>query len=61
MGPPLRLLITNGVIWNPYDWLNKFYSFYMATILNFGMLIGLALQLKSVIETNIITVSYSAV
>ena len=30
--PPPRLLITSGVIWTPYDWLNKFYSCYMATI-----------------------------
>ena len=30
--PPLRLLITSGVMWNPYDWLNKFYSFYMAAV-----------------------------
>ena len=27
-----RLLITSGVIWTPYDWLNKFYSCYMATV-----------------------------
>ena len=26
---PPRLLITSGVIWTPYDWLNKFYDFYM--------------------------------
>ena len=26
----LRLLITSSMIWTPYDWLNKFYSFYMA-------------------------------
>ena len=26
--PPLRLLITSGVIWTPYDWLNKGFSFY---------------------------------
>ena len=31
MCPPLRLLITSGVIWSPYDWLNKFYSCYMAS------------------------------
>ena len=30
--PPPRLLITRGVIWTPYDWLNKFYSCYMATV-----------------------------
>ena len=29
--PPPRLLITSGVIWTLYDWLNKFYSCYMAT------------------------------
>ena len=31
-----RLLITSGMmwhdIWTPYDWLNKFYSCYMATV-----------------------------
>ena len=30
--PPPRLLITSGMIWSQYDWLNKFYSFYMAAI-----------------------------
>ena len=30
--PPPRLLITSGVIWTSYDWLNKFYSCYMATV-----------------------------
>ena len=30
--PPSRLLITSGVIWTPYDCLNKFYSCYMATV-----------------------------
>ena len=29
---PPRLLITSGVIWTSYDWLNKFYSCCMATI-----------------------------
>ena len=24
--PPLRLVITSGMKWTPYDWLNKFYS-----------------------------------
>ena len=32
--PPLRLLITIGVIWTLYDWLKKFYSFYMATLVS---------------------------
>ena len=30
--PPPRLLITSGVIWTPYDWLNKFYSCYMGQL-----------------------------
>ena len=29
--PPPRLLITSGVIWTLYNWLNKFYSCYMTT------------------------------
>ena len=29
---PLSLLITSGKIWTPYDWLNKFYSCYMAIV-----------------------------
>ena len=29
--PPM-LLITSGVIWIQYDWLNKFFSFYMAVV-----------------------------
>ena len=29
---PLKLLITNGMIWPPHDWLNKFYSFYVAGV-----------------------------
>ena len=33
--PPPRVLITSGVMWcdmDPYDWLNKFYSCYIATV-----------------------------
>ena len=33
---PPRLLITSGVMWTPYDWLNKFYSFYMAAVVVIG-------------------------
>ena len=29
---PPRLLITSDMIWIPYDWLNKFYNCYMATV-----------------------------
>ena len=25
----LRLLTTNGVIWTPHNWINKFYGFCM--------------------------------
>ena len=32
MCPPPRLLITSDVIWTPYNWLNKFCSCYMATV-----------------------------
>ena len=32
--PPLRLLITGGVIWTPYDWSNKFYGSYMAPVVD---------------------------
>ena len=31
---PPNLLITSGVIWTPYDWLNKFYSCYMTTVVS---------------------------
>ena len=30
--PAPRLLIISGVIWTPYDWLNKFYSHYMEVV-----------------------------
>ena len=32
MCPPPRLLITSGVMWTPFNWLNKFYSCYLATV-----------------------------
>ena len=37
--PPPRLLITSGMMWcdmDPYDWLNKFYVFYMAAVVGIG-------------------------
>ena len=27
-----RLLTTNGMMWTPFGWLNKGYSFYMAAV-----------------------------
>ena len=44
VSPPPRLLITSGVIWTPYDWLNKFYSFYMATAVIIGSGRGLRIE-----------------
>ena len=38
---PPRLLITSGVIWTPYDWLNKFYSCCMATVIVNGHGLGI--------------------
>ena len=31
---PLRIFITSDVMWIPYDWLNKFYSFYVAAVVS---------------------------
>ena len=42
--PPPRLLITSGVIWTPYDWLNKFYSFYMVAVVVIGSGCGLRIE-----------------
>ena len=51
-----RLLITSDMIWTSYDWLNKFYSFYMAPAVVIDSR-GVALELKRIIETNPIGVS----
>ena len=56
--PLPRLLITSGIMWhdmNPYNWLNKFYSCYMATIV--FIMNGEALALIFVTEPNPIIVS----
>ena len=39
--PPLRLIITSGMIWPPYDWLNKFKSFYVAAVVSIVSRCGL--------------------
>ena len=45
-----RLLIISGVIWNDinsiiyYDWLSKFYSFYMASLVVIGSRCGLRIE-----------------
>ena len=48
--PPPRLLITSGMIWTPYDWLNKFYSFYMAAEVVISS--GRGLRIKHIVVTN---------
>ena len=53
--PPPRLLITSGMIWTPYGWLNKFYSCYMATVV--AIVNGMALELVRIIDANPIRVS----
>ena len=40
--PPLRLLITSGVMWIPYDWLNKLYSFNVAAVVSIISRCGLS-------------------
>ena len=42
--PPLRLLITSSTIWTPQDWLNNFYSFYLATVVNLISRWGLSID-----------------
>ena len=38
-------------MWIQYDWLNKFYIFYMAAVVGISLVV-VVLELKSVIETN---------
>ena len=45
--PPPRLVITSGVMWHdmdPYDWLNKYYSFCMAAIVGIVSRRGLRIE-----------------
>ena len=43
--PTPRLLITSDVIWILYDWLNKFYSCYMATVVGIVNECGLGIDM----------------
>ena len=52
---PLKQLITSGVIRTQYDWLNKLYTFYMATLVVISS--GVALELKRIMVTNPTSVS----
>ena len=51
----LRLLIISGMIQILYDCVNNFYSFYMVAVV--VMVVGMALELKCIVETNLIRVS----
>ena len=42
----LRLVITSGVILIPYDWLNKFYSFYKAAVVGIVSRRGLTIKAR---------------
>ena len=53
------LLITNGMIWTPYNWLNKFYSLIWQ--LQLLLVVGVALELKYIMETNPIRVPYNGI
>ena len=44
--PPPRLVITSGVIWTPYDWLKKYYSFCMAAIVSIVSRCGLRIEVR---------------
>ena len=50
--PPPRLLITSGVIWNSYDWLNKFYSCYTADIVFIDDGRGLRIEVRRINQPN---------
>ena len=41
---PLRLVITSGVIWTRYNLLNRFCSFYMATIVGIASGRGISID-----------------
>ena len=45
--PPLRLLIIRGVIYTPYDWLNKFYGFYITAVVGIVSGHGLRIHMHS--------------
>ena len=49
---PPRLAISSGVIWTPYDWLNNFYSFYMAAIVGIVCRCGLTIEVRRRNQTN---------
>ena len=53
--PPLRLVITSGVMWHdmdPYDWLNKLCNFCMAAIVSIVTRCGLRIEAPHRNQTN---------
>ena len=50
--PIPRLLITSGMIWTPYYWLNKFYSFYMAAVVAINDGCGLTVKVRCINQPN---------
>ena len=58
MSLPSRLLITSTIIWALYDWLNKFYSFYMAAVVS--VVSTCSLTIECIVETKLIRLSYVA-
>ena len=51
--PHPKAKIASGMIWTPYDWLNYSYSAQLQLV----SLVGVALEMKSVIETNLLRIS----
>ena len=41
-----KLLITSEMLWTPFDWLNKFYNFYMAAVIGINSSHGLTITIK---------------
>ena len=50
--PPSRLLITSGIIWITYDWLNKCYSFCVAAIVDSTIMHGHTIKVRQRISVN---------
>ena len=44
--PPPKLVITSGVIWTLFDWLNKFYSFCIAALVGIVIRPGLTIEMS---------------
>ena len=41
-----------GMMWTPYNWLNKFYNFYMRAVIGI-IIVGVALELKHLIKASL--------